>query len=100
MGHKVFEVDFTLGSETDREFVVTRLGWGAYVRVGELVMKKKGPTPYRKEPLTLSSFTNSMVMGITTSAAPIPTWRCKSEIETHSVKPPYLNICPTGLDDK
>jgi len=25
MGHKGFEVDFTLGSETDREFVVTRL---------------------------------------------------------------------------
>ena len=41
MGYKGFEVDFTLGSETDREFVVTRLGWGAYVRVGELVKKEK-----------------------------------------------------------
>ena len=41
MGHKGLEVDFTLGSETDREFVVTRLELDVYVRLGAPVKSEK-----------------------------------------------------------
>ena len=78
MGHKGFGIDFTLGSVTDREFIVTRLGWGVYVGVGELVKKVKRAH-------SISEALDVEFSRITTLAAPIPTWRCESEIGAHMV---------------
>jgi len=81
MGHKGFEVNLTLGRS---RVCVTRLESDMCVRLGAPV--KKGKRVYSISEGTLDIellHQEQMVMRTTTSAAPIPSWVCESEVKPY-----------------
>ena len=88
-GDKGLEVDFTLGSEVYREFVITRLEGDARIRIKPVapVKKEKRAHSTSEGSLDIELLHKQRVMGTTALAEPTPTWEYGSKLVAHAVEP-------------